>query len=504
MKVSTKVAAGSGLLVLLLAALLLHDLALVRRLAAVNRDLSEISFRATTLALDQSRLLDEIGKTARRLSVTGDPGYAAKLEEQRQALDARFRELATLELEGAGRAEARRLARMWEALREALGGAYATDDELAGTDFAEPLAAVQAQADALLAATQRQVASQVALTTLESETARSVSWGLLAAAIVLALAVLWFTARSINEPLKKLAEGTRVVAGGEFLYRLEDSQGDEFSSLAESFNEMVRRLRELDETKRDFLSHVSHELRTPLVSMLETNELLLEGIPGPLNEEQRRLLGLNRQSGRRLSAMISKLLDLSRLETQALEYDLRTHDLAELVRDAAAELEGRAAECSIELVVAPADPLPVVCDRDRMMQVVVNLVDNAIKFSPAESRVRVDVRRAAAPGETELAPRLRRAAERWPGSTLALVEVTDAGPGVPEEEKDRIFEKFHQVERARPGGGIGLGLAICREIVEAHSGSVWVQDHEERGSVFSIVLPAALATGGVAVAGARG
>jgi signal transduction histidine kinase len=133
-------------------------------------------------------------------------------------------------------------------------------------------------------------------------------------------------------------------------------------------------------------------------------------------------------------------------------------------------------------VLAPTEPILVRCDEDRLFQVVDNLVENAVKYSPTDSTVSLHVG-AVVRSESPRARPARR----------AVVEVRDSGPGVPDEDKERIFEKFYQVNPGPRGngGGVGLGLAICREIIEAHEGRVWVRDNSDRGSVFSFSVPLA-------------
>jgi two-component system sensor histidine kinase GlrK len=153
------------------------------------------------------------------------------------------------------------------------------------------------------------------------------------AAVAVGGLVSFFIYRSISKPLAHLTEGTHAIAEGKFFYRLDTSRSDEFSQLARDFNAMTRRLDELDRLKKDFVAHVSHELKSPLASMRETIEIMLDEIPGTLNEKQRRLLDLNRQSGARLTALIGNLLDLSRTEAGVMEYDLKSHDIVALTRE---------------------------------------------------------------------------------------------------------------------------------------------------------------------------
>jgi two-component system sensor histidine kinase GlrK len=239
---------------------------------------------------------------------------------------------------------------------------------------------------------------------------------------------------------------------------------------------MSKKLGELDAMKKDFVSHVSHELKAPLASIRQVIHLLLQEIPGPLMEPQKRLLRLSYNSAERLAAMVGNLLDISRMEAGTMEYQIETHDLAGLVRGVAEEFEVQADEKSVKLrVESNPQTVFVECDRDRMIQVVGNLFENALKFSPSD---------------TEIVARVELSGER------VLFSVADSGPGVPEGHKDRVFTKFHQVKQGRKisGQGVGLGLAICKTIVDAHQGSIWVDDNPGGGSIFRVSLQAATQT----------
>src|SRR5437867_9397363 len=156
---------------------------------------------------------------------------------------------------------------------------------------------------------------------------------------------------------------------------------------------MAERLVEVDQMKKNFISHVSHELKAPLASMQETTHLILERIPGPLTDKQKRLLELNLQSGKRLAQMIGNILDLSRLEAGIVEYDMQSCDVAELIHSVVMELSSEAREKSLRLLTdIQSEPLLVECDPNRMVQLFTNLLDNAIRFSNKDGSVSVEVR----------------------------------------------------------------------------------------------------------------
>jgi two-component system sensor histidine kinase GlrK len=280
--------------------------------------------------------------------------------------------------------------------------------------------------------------------------------------ILVSVPIIW----SITSRLRELGKATRMVAAGQFEHRMPAIGTDEFANLAGDFNTMAQRLGELDQMKKDFVSHVSHDLKGPLASTRETVHILLEEIPGPLNDKQRRLLGLCLKSSERLSGMIGNLLDVSRMEAGMMDYKIESCDLVPLARNAASELEGLAREKKLEVIVDSTVPeMRVDCDQGRITQVISNLIENAIKFSPVSSKALV---RIEANGE------------------YAILSVRDRGPGVPMLSRTRIFDRFHQVNPGKKiaGQSVGLGLAICRTIIEAHGGSIWVEDNPGGGSVF--------------------
>jgi two-component system sensor histidine kinase GlrK len=238
---------------------------------------------------------------------------------------------------------------------------------------------------------------------------------------------------------------------------------------------MAARLVEVDQMKKNFISHVSHELKAPLASMQETTHLILERIPGPLTEKQKRLLDLNLQSGKRLAQMIGNILDLSRLEAGIVEYDMQPSDLADLIHNVVMELSAEARDKSLSILTdIQREPLIVECDPNRMVQLFTNLLENAIRFSNKSGSVGIHVRT------------LRRGEK-----SFALVGISDSGPGIDDEHKETVFHTFHTGKHGKKGYGesLGLGLAISRVVVEAHGGKIWVEDNPERGAVFYVLLP---------------
>ena len=294
----------------------------------------------------------------------------------------------------------------------------------------------------------------------------------------------------LSPPLGQLIEATRRVAEGRFA-KVSMSGRDELATLSRAFDEMIDRLDEIEQMKSQFLSRVSHELKTPLAAMQETNQLLYEELAGPLTDKQRRLLHLNLDAGRRLSSMLTRLLDLSRLEAGAVRYAVQELNLNDLIAASFQEFEGQMRDKSLlpALVLSP-EPLPIEGDRDWLMQIFENLLENAVKFSTRGKRLTMTSRLAdfSAADIAALPCRARACLSKSP---CAHVQVTDEGAGIPPQALEQVFERFFQVQGQRKvAGGVGLGLAICQDIVAAHGGAIYATSPGQgQGSTFHVLLP---------------
>jgi signal transduction histidine kinase len=524
MRVAAKFATGYGLLFLFLVGLLVYHMVVIQQAVSSSRRLSTAAAGLTAGSLMQFQQLDLIEDGISKYRVTGDPGYIDGAMGASRAFGATLSDLETLPLASLERQEVRTLSEQWQrvdrALLEARNAARpAAEDRPAGpgavvlvpggggsTITLTPDLAAVSRASALLPSLyeQTRVLSEVAQAGITRELqgavqgarrAERVSLIVLPLLLAASLLVGWIFVRSISRSIIRLTQGTRAVARGDFAHRLDTRGGDEFAELAQDFNRMTERLGELDEAKQGFLSHVSHELRTPLSSMQEVNRLLLEELPGRLNDRQRRLLEMNRDSESRLSAMISRLLSLSRFDAGRLEYEFRLHDLGVLAETAMVPFRSRAERDgrNLELTV-PDTPVHLECDGELMVTVMENLLDNALKWSPAEGWIHLVVAHSRTVPDWVPDEHARRVAGMVGDRGVAMVAVTDEGPGIPEGEKTRIFERFYQARRglAKGKGGVGLGLALCLEIVRGHGGAIWAADRRGGGTVFHVLLPGAV------------
>ena len=491
MKITTRIISGYGLFIAVLAGLVIYQALTIYKMREISDSLSGANFQsahASLRAWEVLRLVEDRTEKAFRLA---DPDYLQQVHDYEKEFEASLRELQRQD--GSVRDEVKQLSQLWSAYISDLRQLEPLPQKgrALPPNLEEDLNNLDAQIDSLYQEVLSSMESIAEKARKTSDTAVMVLWVATLAALAISILVSLLIVRSISKPLAHLTEGTRAIADGKFFYRLDTTRNDEFAQLARDFNKMTSRLNELDVLKKDFVSHVSHELKAPLASIRETIQVMLEEIPGPLTDKQKRLLELSLQSGTRLTTMIGNLLDLSKTEAGAMEYELKSQDLVPLVRTAIEEIEVQAHERQIQVKEDfPDTPLVLECDSDRIVQVVLNIVGNAVKFSPrnGEVRVRVDKVEEIPPGMPEHWKRLFTDAGK--DRYFGLVTVTDQGAGIPDSDKERVFEKFHQVKQGKklPGQGVGLGLAICRTIIQAHRGAIWVEDNPGGGSQFRLLL----------------
>jgi len=237
--------------------------------------------------------------------------------------------------------------------------------------------------------------------------------------------------------------------------------------------EANRRLQELDKLKSDFVSTVSHELRTPMTSIKGYVDNILDGLTGALTERQSYYLNRVKSNVERLTRMINELLDLSRIEAGKVDLNLGNVRMHEFVSEVVEGFQVMAQQKGLTLRMHQPDELPVIrCDHDKLHQVLTNLVQNAIKFTPAGGEVRVESQVRA--------------------DGFLTIGVIDTGCGIPPHELDKVFEKFYRGEFGSPDDPRwGLGLAIAKSLVKLHGGQIWVESTPGQGSRFYFTVPIA-------------
>ncbi len=255
---------------------------------------------------------------------------------------------------------------------------------------------------------------------------------------------------------------------------LEELVEERTRELAESkrrLEESYEKLQELDRMKMRFFTNVSHELRTPLTLTLSPVEAMLQGEMGPLSGQQRFYLEHVHTNALRLLKLINNLLDLSKLEAGKMALEIGRYDLNEFVQEIVDSFRPAGEKRGIEVRCEGGPPVPdLYFDRDKVEKVLINLIGNALKFTPEGGTVAV----------------------RWEkGAEQVSISVLDTGPGIPEKDLDRIFDRFVQVDDSlsRRHGGTGIGLALAREITELHGGGISAANRPEGGAVFTFTLP---------------
>jgi signal transduction histidine kinase len=300
---------------------------------------------------------------------------------------------------------------------------------------------------------------------------QSVWWQFLLVGVVAAtvsLLVARQMARGMTQPLREMAAAARRMEVGDYSVRVYTRSRDEVGELAAAFNRMSGELEHLEQSRRDLVANVSHELKTPIAAIRAHLENLLDGVERPDPATLEVMLAQVERLGR----LVDQLLDLSRLESGEVPLRLEELPLHPLVDDAISEIEvalpGRGVDVRNDV---PADLPSLSADRERLHQVLFNLIDNAVRFTPSGGSVTVSARRRN--GSVEVA-------------------VSDTGAGISPEHLPRLFERFYRADaaRARGDGGTGIGLAIARSVVEAHGGQIRAESEPGRGSVFTFDLPA--------------
>jgi signal transduction histidine kinase len=477
----------------LLGAVLVFQLRVIGDLAEGNTRLATISSRVSVIGAEQLNRLDLLDEHLAKYRVTGDERYAEQFALAADRFQSSFADIDTLALTAVEREPVERMGKLFgefDAELEHLRGLAADDgpnapDAILLERGARWIEGLRSETLALTEASREAMVSEAERSVRGAESAETTAWILAIGVLALGGIVTFTLARSVSGSLRRLAEGTHRVAEGEFGIRLSGARGREFRELEDDFNIMVERLSELERMKKDFVAGISHDLKSPLASIRMTLSVLQDELSGPLVERQRRLLELASRSSERLAGMISHLIELAQLEGSALPFHFRCVDLGRLVSGVAAEMETRFHEKEVTPVLDLPRQAQVECDAGRIAQVVQNLVENALEVAPAGSNIVIRIEDFARVSPDEGAP----GAENGTGESESVrLTISDRGPGVPADLATTIFDRFVRGDRGSVGGA-GLGLTICREIVEAHGGRIWVEDRPGGGSTFAFEIP---------------
>lgn len=291
-----------------------------------------------------------------------------------------------------------------------------------------------------------------------------------AASMVTATAASLFVAGRITRPLRFMLAATRRISAGSYGEQVPVQESDELGELSESFNAMAAALRDGELRRQEFIADVSHELRTPLSTLQGYMEGLIDGVVEPDEETW----GILYAESERMRRLVDDLRQLSRVEAGQLDLHPAPAPPQQIVRRVTESMAPLFSERDVELETSLPDGLPeVMADADRVVQVLTNLLRNALHYTPENGKVTV-------------------AAE--PRGGKVLFTISDTGSGIPAEHLARVFERFYRVEksRSREGGGSGVGLAISRALVESMGGGIWAESAgADRGATFTFTLPLA-------------
>ncbi len=283
-----------------------------------------------------------------------------------------------------------------------------------------------------------------------------------------ALVVSFIFSRSILGPVSVMRNASQRIAEGHYDERVPLRGNDELNQLAGSFNQMAEQLEQVESMRRQLIGDVAHELRTPLTAIKGSAEALMDGVL-PASDET--YLQIHAEA-ERLSHLVDDLQELSRVESRATQLKIHPADSTALIQTVSKRLQHQFDEKRVTLVPSlPHDPIIVLADEDRIIQVLTNLIGNALQYTPENGTVSVSVERE---------------------KNEARIAVCDTGFGIPADHLKHIFDRFYRVDksRSRAHGGSGIGLTIAKHLVEAHGGKIWAESEgENKGSVFTFTLP---------------
>ncbi|MGA2090210.1 MAG: HAMP domain-containing sensor histidine kinase [Endomicrobiales bacterium] len=278
----------------------------------------------------------------------------------------------------------------------------------------------------------------------------------------------------LNKPIRELASAADDIGQGNLNRKVEINRDDELGKLGRTFNDMVTRLRELDQLKDGFVSSVSHELRSPLAAIDGYCDYLIEGFERNLTKEkQEKSIRIMKDATVRLTNFINNILDIAKIKAGRFELRRMPVDITEIAQEIVSLFASLAAQQKKIVKMDIEESLPCLdADPEKIKQVITNLIGNSLKFTPENALITISAHKSSNPHFVEV----------W---------VADTGYGIPADAVDKIFEKFYQVKESemKKPQGTGLGLAIVSEIVRLHDGKIWVESKLGAGSVFKFTIP---------------
>ncbi|MDP5276392.1 sensor histidine kinase [Chengkuizengella axinellae] len=292
------------------------------------------------------------------------------------------------------------------------------------------------------------------------------SLGVGLAVMLIVFVISYKLASNISAPIKKVTEASRKIAKGRYDIKLNENDKDEIGVLSKSFNEMAVEINKTEQLKNEFISSMSHELRTPLTGIKGWSDTILTGSLDKREETERGLKIINKETDR-LMELVEELLDFSRLEANNLNLSISKFSLSELLDEVILQMKIKAQRKKIQIQSEDIESIQIIADKNRLKQVFINIIDNAIKFSNNEGMIKVAAKNL---NENEIE-----------------ICVEDNGIGIEENHQKQVIQKFYQVDANKEGTGIGL--AVVAQLVQLHKGQLSIVSGLNKGTTVTIVLP---------------
>ncbi|SNX53931.1 HAMP domain-containing sensor histidine kinase [Thermoanaerobacterium sp. RBIITD] len=289
----------------------------------------------------------------------------------------------------------------------------------------------------------------------------------ISASILVAFILISYTSKRISDPLKEMSLATKKMAKGDFSTKINVIDDDEIGDLSKSFNVMSSELGRIDSARKEFVANVSHELRSPLSTIQGYIDGVVDGtIP---QDKANFYLGIAQKETRRMARLISELLDITKMESGEFPLTISEFDVNELIRLTLIKMESRINDKKLMVKVDfDSEKNIVEADKDRIEQVLTNLIDNAIKFSDIEGYIHVLTEKA---------------------KDKLYIKIQNKGKIIPDDEIPHIWDRFYKADKSRSGSnGVGLGLYIVKNIINQHNEDIWVKSNKEDGTTFTFTL----------------
>ena len=471
--ISRKIMAGFALIIVAMIALDVALLFELRRVTGIVRTAMGINVVGMNTAKEITGLLEEQERHAQKYLVSGDTTYLNLFMDAAVRLTRRTDSLAAMQIDRDQRDLLTQLHGVHERLVMVVSGSpgFLESGAESRSQVTAPIDTMHAITRTLMRRNEELIAARLSAADEVAQQAGEFALVLTFGAIIMTVLLSVLLARTITSPIRALQAGAARIARGSF-EPITVRSHDETSDLAESFNAMSRKLREVNDYRAEMMHHITHELRTPLQSLHSIHYLMSEQIAGPLNEKQQKYMETLRVNAERIGAFTNMYLDLAKFEAGKMEFHRTPVDLRVLVEAPVESARVAAARHNIALEVEKGEIPTAELDPEKTLQVITNLLSNAVKYTPDGGTVMLRL--------TAVEGRVR-------------MTVTDTGVGIDAEDIPHLFTKFYQAKntlKAR-SKGTGLGLALVQAIVEGQGGSISVQSALDVGTTITVEFPAA-------------